>query len=285
LLKAYLELLKLRQTALLVWTAFAAYISVAGSELDSLVLGQITLSIFLTVSGTTATSMYVDADIDAIMERTKERPIPSDRVNPNKGLAFGLILFSLGILLAVFINWLVVFVVFLGFFGDVVVYGRVLKRRTPLSIVFGGIAGGMPTLAGWTAYTNSIELGGILLALLVMAWIPAHILTLAMFHVDDYHTARVPMLPVVVSAKRTREIIILSDLILITIALGLYFFDIFGKTYLVLSIVPTLLFLFGSIRMLIRFSKERYWTLFKVSGPYLLILYIAMIIDVITPIF
>ena len=284
MLKAYLELLKLRQTALLVWTTFAAYISVAGNEFDSRVLGLITLSIFLTVSGTTATSMYVDADIDAIMERTKERPIPSDRVAPMKGLVFGLILFSLGILLAVFINWLVVLVVFLGFIGDVVVYGLFLKRRTPLSIVFGGIAGGMPTLAGWTAYTNSIELGGILLALLVMAWIPAHILTLAMFHVEDYQTAQVPMLPVVVSPRRTRQIIILSDLILITLALGLYLFEIFGKTYLALTIGPTLLFLFGSIRMLVRFSKARYWTLFKVSGPYLLILYLAMIIDVMTPI-
>jgi protoheme IX farnesyltransferase len=198
---------------------------------------------------------------------------------------FGLTLFSLGILLAVLINWLVVFVISLGFIGDIVVYGIVLKRRTPLSIIFGGIAGGMPALAGWSAFTNSIELGGILLALLVMAWIPAHILTLAMFHVEDYKAAQVPMLPVVVSPKRTREIIILSNLIFGVLAFGLYFFDIFGKTYLVLSIIPTFLFLFGSIRILVYFSKERYWTLFKISGPYLLVLYIAMIIDVLAPIF
>lgn len=283
--QAYLALLKLRQTGLLVWTAVVAYIAVAGSELDVQVLVLITTSIFLTVSGTTATSMYVDSDIDAVMERTKARPIPSARVAPWRALIFGLTLFALGMVVAFFLNWLVVLVIFVGFAGDVLIYGLWLKRRTPLSILFGGIAGGMPTLAGWTAYTNKIELGGVLLALLVMAWIPTHILTLAMFHVQDYETAHVPMLPVVTSPKTTRQIIILSNFILTGLAFALFVLRVFGKTYLVLSLGPTLLFLVGSIRMLIRFSKERYWTLFKISGPYLLVLYIAMIIDIIAPIF
>lgn len=143
----------------------------------------------------------------------------------------------------------------------------------------------MPTLAGWTTYANKIELSGILLALVIMALIAPHILNLAMFHVQDYEKANVPMLPVVVSQKRTREVIILSNIVLTVLALSFFVLGNFGRTYLVLSLVLTLLFLFGSICIMFHPSKELYCSLFKLSGPYLLVLYIAMIIDVIAPIF
>ena len=284
-MRAYLELLKPKQTGLLMWTALAAYLAAAGHELEVLVLVLLACSIFLAVSGTTATSMYFDSDIDTVMERTKNRPIPSERVAPWRALAFGLALFGFGIFLAFFLNWLVVIVIFMGFVGDVVVYTLFLKRRTPLSILFGGIAGGMPTLAGWTTYANKIELSGILLALVIIAWIPTHILNLTMFHVHDYEKANIPMLPVVVGPKRTHEVILLSNIVLTILAFSFFVLGIFGRTYLVLSVVPTLLFLFGSIRILFHPSKEQYWSLFKLSGPYLVVLYIAMIIDAITPIF
>lgn len=123
------------------WTALAEYLAAAGRELEVLVLVLLTSSIFLAVSGTTATSMYFDSDIDAIMERTKNHPIHSERVAPWRTLAFGLALLGLGLFLALFLNWLVIIVIFMGFVGDVVVYTLVLKRRTPLSILFGGIRG------------------------------------------------------------------------------------------------------------------------------------------------
>ncbi len=143
----------------------------------------------------------------------------------------------------------------------------------------------MPTLAGWTAYTNKIELNGILLALVIIAWIPTHILNLAMYYNYDYKKANIPILPVVIGQKRTREVILLSNIVLTTVAISFFVLKIFGRTYIVLSIVPTLLFLFGSIYMLVHPSKKLYWSLFKFSGPYLFLLYIAMIIDAITPIF
>lgn len=143
----------------------------------------------------------------------------------------------------------------------------------------------MPTLAGWTAYTNKIELIGILLALVIMAWIPTLKLNLAMYYIYDYKKANIPILPVVIGQKRTREVILLSNIVLTAVAFSFFVLKIFGRTYIVLSIIPTLLFLFGSIYMLVRPSKKLYWSLFKLSGPYLLLLYIAMIIDAITPIF
>ncbi len=281
----YLELIKLRQTALLVWTAFAGYIAAAGRDLDIIVLVLISVSIFLAVSGTTAASMYIDSDIDKIMSRTKDRPIPSARILPWHALLFGLILVGTGLTLAALINWLVVLLIFIGFLGDVVVYGFLLKRRTSLSIIFGGVAGGMPALAGWTAFTSQIELNGILLALMVMAWIPVHILTLALVHVQDYEKAQIPMLPVVSGQKKTRQVIILSNFILAILAFALYPFGGFGRTYLVLVSIPTLIFLIGSIHVLFRNEKELYWRLFKVSGPYILIIYISLIVDVLVPIF
>lgn len=280
-----MELLKLKQTALLVWTALAAYLAAARDGLKIIILLFLIGAIFLAVSGTTVISMYFDSEIDAVMDRTKDRPIPSARVTPRNALMFGIVFLGLGLFLAVFLNWLVVTIIVTGAILNVIVYTIFLKRRTPSSILFGGIAGGMPTLAGWTAYTNKIELSGILLALVIMAWIPTHVLTLAMFNVQDYEKANIPMLPVVVGQKRTQEVILFSNIVLTVLAFSFFVLNIFGRTYIILSLVPTLLFLFGSIYMLIHPSQKLYWSLFKLSGPYLLLLYIAMIIDTITPIF
>ncbi|MFQ5820330.1 MAG: heme o synthase, partial [Candidatus Heimdallarchaeota archaeon] len=232
MIRAYLELLKLKQTGLLVWTAFAAYLIAANRELEVSVLGLLTGSIFLAVSGTTATSMYFDSNIDVLMDRTKNRPIPSKRIAPWRALVFGLALLGLGLFLALFLNWLVILIIITGAIFNIVVYTLILKKRTPLSILFGGIAGGMPTLAGWTAYVEKIELSGILLALMILVWIPTHVLNLALFHVHDYEKANVPMFPVVVGQKKTREVILLANIVLTVLAFSFYVLGIFGRTYL-----------------------------------------------------
>jgi protoheme IX farnesyltransferase len=129
--------------------------------------------------------MYIDRDIDAQMSRTKNRPLPLSGVSPRSILSQGIILTVLGILLCgVFVNFLTMIIVFLGFFFDVVVYSLWLKRRTRFSIIFGGIAGGLPAMAGRTAVLGVIDLVSLLVGFFVLSWIPLHILTLALILKD-----------------------------------------------------------------------------------------------------
>lgn len=158
----------------------------------------------MAVAGTTAVNMYFDRDIDAAMRRTSGRPLPSGEIDPpHRAVALGLALFALGVLTSLKLNALVAGVVAMGFAFDIFVYTVAMKRRTPWSVIFGGVAGAAPALAGWAAATGTLGLGGLLFAALVMLWIPEHIWTLATHYADDYARAGVPMLPVVWGPKRS----------------------------------------------------------------------------------
>ncbi len=127
-------------------------------EINWFNLLHLTISLYLSVSGTTVLNMYIDRDIDAIMERTKDRPLPSGKVSASTVLITGTILTVVGVFLAFLtLNWLSALIIFFGFFFDVVVYSILLKRRTKFSIIFGGIAGGLPAWAGRIAITGSLD--------------------------------------------------------------------------------------------------------------------------------
>ncbi|MHA2054971.1 MAG: UbiA family prenyltransferase [Candidatus Hodarchaeales archaeon] len=168
---------------------------------------------FFAISGSTLLNMYIDRDIDSIMERTKNRALPSGKVPPSTVQKHGFLFTFAGILaVGFFVNLLTMVVVFLGAFFDVVIYSYWLKRRTRYSIIFGGIAGGLPALAGITAVTGSITPVGVMMALFVLCWIPLHILTLALLpkNLRGYRNANVPMWPVVRSEVETILVITLS---------------------------------------------------------------------------
>ncbi len=211
------ELIKSKQTALLVYTTVFTYLfSSWNMGIDFGFALLLIASLVLAVSGSTLLNMYIDRDIDAVMIRTKNRPIPSGKVSPTSVVVNGAVMVGLGLVLSwLFINPVTTAVIAAGFVLDVVVYSVWLKRKTPTSILFGGIAGGMPALAGRTAVVGQVDLVGVLLALFVIAWIPLHILTLAMLpeNLEGYRRAGVPMWPVVRGTGETMIIVTLSAIL------------------------------------------------------------------------
>ena len=192
----YMDLIIANLSLLLLFTAILSYlISVESSEIIWLDLMIFSISMFLAISGTTMLNMYVDHDIDKIMERTKCRPIPSGEISKEVVLINGIIVTVLGLILGfVFLHWLAALVIFLGAFFDYVIYSIWLKRKTRFSIIFGGIAGGLPSMAGRVLAVQKIDLISVLFLLFILTWIPIHILTLAMLpkNIKGYKDAGVP---------------------------------------------------------------------------------------------
>jgi protoheme IX farnesyltransferase len=171
------------------------------------------LSLYLAVAGSTILNMWYDRDIDAVMNRTHHRPLADGRIAPGEAMRLGLMLSILGVGLAVAMDWLYGLIVFAGLFFDVVVYTVWLKRRSGWSIVWGGIAGGMPILAGRAYGTGVVDGLGILLALAVLFWIPTHILTFSMRYLDDYRAAGIPTIPSAYGLRTTRVAIALASVV------------------------------------------------------------------------
>jgi protoheme IX farnesyltransferase len=211
--KLYWPLIKSLQTALLLITGITGYVSARCPIIGWETLLGLTVSLFLTVSGSTILNMWYDRDIDAKMNRTKNRPLPNGTLKPNEALILGLIVSTLGIGLALNMSFLFGLVVFAGIFIDVVIYTIWLKRKTAWSIVWGGISGGMPILAGRALGTGQIDFIGILFALAILLWIPTHILTFSMKYFEDYKNAGVPTFPSTYGYKKTRIIIAVSSLL------------------------------------------------------------------------
>jgi len=212
-LRLYWPLTKSLQTGLLLSTGLAGYMSARCPVMhwyDFLGLG---FSLFLAIAGSTILNMWYDRDIDAVMNRTHHRPLADGRVTPAEALRLGLVISVLGVGLAVAMSPLYGLIVFAGLFFDVVVYTLWLKRRTCWSIVWGGISGGMPILAGRAFGTGHIDGIGILLALAVLFWIPTHILTFAMRYFDDYQAAKIPIFPSAYGFQVTRLTIAVSSVV------------------------------------------------------------------------
>jgi protoheme IX farnesyltransferase len=211
-IKNYLPLIKTLQTGLLLSTGIAGYMS-AHVSFQLLTFLGLTASLFLAISGSTILNMWYDRDIDTVMDRTHNRPLANGKVTQDEALRLGLIMSLLGVGGAVMMNPLYGLIVFAGLFFDVVVYTIWLKRRTCWSIVWGGISGGMPILAGRALAIGHIDLVGILLMMAVLFWIPTHILTFSMRYFTDYQAAKVPTFPSTYSFEATRAIIALSAIV------------------------------------------------------------------------
>ena len=205
-------LIKPSQAGLLLATGVAGYMS-AHTPPSLLLLLVMSASLFLAIGGSTIMNMWHDHDIDAKMRRTQKRPAASGELTRAEVFRVGMIVSILGIGWAVAINPLYGFVVFLGWFFDVVVYTLWLKRRTCWSIVWGGISGAMPILAGRVLAVGQIEIIGLLLAASVLFWIPTHTLTFSIKFADDYNAAGVPTFPSTYGLDTTRAVIALSSII------------------------------------------------------------------------
>jgi protoheme IX farnesyltransferase len=217
--RLYWSLLKSPQTFLLLVTGLAGFMSSRCPWFNFPTLMGVAGSLFLAISGSTVLNMWYDRDIDSIMTRTICRAIPSGRIKPARALLFGLSLAALGVGWALAIDILFGLIVLAGLSFDVLIYTMWLKRRTAWSIVWGGLAGAMPVLAGRAFGAGRIEWVGILMGLAVLFWIPTHILTFNIRNLDDYNQAGIPTFPSLYGIPTTLRIISISS-ILAALSLG-----------------------------------------------------------------
>ncbi len=213
-LKAYWQMTKSLQTALLLLTGIAGYFSAHPGMYGPLYeIFMLVATLYLSIAGSTVLNMWYDRDIDARMNRTCWRPLPSGRVSPQEALVVGLVMVVAGVVWALSVAPLYGSVILAGAFFDVVVYTIWLKRRTPWSILWGGISGAMPVLAGRVLGVGEIDLIGVLLALAVLFWIPTHIVTFAMRYDEDYRAAGVPTIPQVYGFRFAYALVAVSSLL------------------------------------------------------------------------
>jgi protoheme IX farnesyltransferase len=281
----YIALMKPRVMSLVVFTALVG-LAIAPGHLHPVM--AITSLICIAVGGGAAgaLNMWYEGDIDALMSRTANRPIPRERVTPGEALAFGLTLsFFSVVTLGILVNWLSAALLAFTIFFYVVIYTIWLKRWTAQNIVIGGAAGALPPVVAWAAATGSLSAEPILLFLIIFLWTPPHFWALALFRTDDYARANVPMLPVVSGPDATRLQILLYTILLVAVAaapwpLG-YFDGIYGVTSLLLGA--------GMLWLAIRVYRERTGSaalratraLFKFSILYLFMLFAVLLLEVI----
>ncbi len=280
--KNYVEVTKPLSVFLLVFTAVCAMIIAAqGQSVSPGLFLTALVAITAGCAGANVITCYIDRDIDLVMERTKRRPIPSKRIYPpEKALYYGLALALLSLVLSWRINLLAFLSMLLGLADNVIVYSLLTKRRSSLNIIWGGFSGGLPALFGWAAMTGSINVTALLIAAIVVLWIPNHIWNLAIFYSDDYRKVRVPMLPAVFELKKTLRCIMATVLLMYLASILLYFLGQFGPIYLGVALVAGFLISLGNVYLVLRPSRQKAWMMFKVSSPYLFLLFAGMIIDV-----
>ncbi len=235
----------------------------------------------LSSAGSAALNCYLDRDIDIKMERTKNRASATGQLSPNITLIYGIIMITIAAIVStVFLNLLTTGMILLGSFFYVFIYTIWLKRRTTWNIVIGGFAGSAAAFAGWTAITGQLNLIAILMGTLVFIWTPSHFWALALLKDDDYTEAGIPMLPVVVGKVKAARYTIINTLLLIPFSLVFVLLG-FGYVYLVISVIFGILLLYTNVKLLKNpADKKIALTAFKFSSPYLAIIFIALILDI-----
>lgn len=281
-LKSKIPLIKSLQTGLLLVTGVAGYMSARCPVLSWDALAGLAGSLFLAISGSTILNMWYDRDLDRVMNRTHHRPIASGQVSPEEALRLGLALAALGVAWAVWLEPLYGLVVFAGLFFDVIVYTIWLKRRTCWSIAWGGIAGGMPILAGRVLGLHTLGAGaqiddiGLLLTLSVLFWIPTHILTFSMRYFDDYQAAGIPTFPSTYGFDATRKVIAFSSVLAaLCIALAAILIRVeWGYVHLLGFLSAGLMVL--AFLTVLRPSQKLNFGLFKFASVYMLLAMILL---------
>ncbi len=244
--------------------------------------------VFFTLLGTGMASAsaavlnnFIDRDLDAVMERTRQRPLPSGRLRPSEALVFG---GSLGlisfVMLAIFVDLLSALLALLAILFYVGIYTAWLKRMTPLCTVVGGVAGALPPVIGWTAVTNQIEPGAIVLFAILFLWQPPHFWALGLLRIDEYRRAGFPILPVIHGPDMTYRQILLYAGVLLPVSLMLYPLGVVGWGYLVVAAILGLGFVALAVLVLVSPQRDRLTrSLFLYSTLYLAVLSMLMLVD------
>ncbi len=275
----FFALMKPRVMSLVIFTGFAGMYLAGGDVHPILAL----ISLFAIAAGAGASgaiNQWYDRDLDALMSRTRERPIPAGKVKPEEALALGIVVSALSVLLlSLASNFLAGGLLAFTIFFYAVVYTVWLKRSTPQNIVIGGAAGALPPMVGWVSISGSITLEPIILFCLIFVWTPPHFWSLAIVKNEDYQAANIPMLPVTAGSEETRKQILLYSSVLFAVGVLPYGIGMSGIAYGVLSLVMGALFLAFAIRLYRVKSDNAAWNLFRFSVFHLFILFAGLIGD------
>jgi protoheme IX farnesyltransferase len=277
----YWRLTKPRIWGLLVFTGLVAmivaYRETPGSTLSPQLI--LTAGVALTLGSASADVLtnYHDRDIDGMMKRTMKRPIPSGEVSPKSALVFGLTMALLSVVIPFFlINIVSAGFMLVGLLDNVVVYSLLLKRRSWLNIILGGFSGGMPVLVGYSAVGNPFSPIALYMSALVMVWIPTHIWSLAIFSKEDYAAAKVPMLPVVFGEGIAAICVAATSALLTVFSVLIFLFTPVSIFYTLTALALGTLVLAYSAKLAVDRTRSTAWTLFKITSPYLLMLFLVL---------
>jgi len=278
--KIFFLLCKPRVTSLIVFTAvIGMFLAEPGMPSWALLLPA-TLGIALVSGAAAAFNCLIEQKIDAVMARTRARPLPRGEVNNLQTILFASVIGGAGLSLLYFwVNPLTAWLTLATFFGYAVIYTVLLKPATPLNIVIGGASGAMPPLLGWAAMSGSISGEALILFLIIFAWTPPHFWALALYRRDEYAKAGVPMLPVTHGEEFTRLHILLYTIILVTITVMPYTYGMSGLIYLAAAVVLDAGFLYYAVRLYLKYSDALSRQTFRYSITYLSLLFAALLLD------
>ena len=279
-LRDYLTLMKPSIVLLLLITTVPAMFLASGAWPGTTIVVATMIGGILSAGGASSINMAIDSDIDGLMKRTRNRPLPRGTITQKNAVIFGLILgITSGIWMWIAINPLSAILSIFAYIFYAGIYSPILKRKTVHNTVLGGIAGAMPALIGWTAISNQITIEGITLFIIVFCWQPPHFWALALGLHDDYQTADIPMAPNVVGYEYTKRQIVLWSLLTVASTIAFFFVASMGIIFIVVAIITGLRFIYISIQVSQGEHLEHTQTLWRYSTIYLSMLFGSMIID------
>ena len=278
-LRDYVALLKPRVMSLVVFTGFVG-LWLAPGHLHPVLAGVAVLCIAVAAGAAGAINMWYDRDIDALMSRTADRPLPAGRMAPGDALGFGVVLAAFAVIvMGVAVNWAAAALLALTIAFYILVYTVWLKRRTPQNIVIGGAAGAFPPLVGWAAATGHVGAPALVLFALIFFWTPPHFWALALYRADDYARAGVPMLPVVAGAAETKRQMLIYTLVLWPLALAPAWLGVAGWVYGAAALALSAVFTLLAVRVLRDPGLRSARQMFGFSILYLFLLFAIMAAD------
>ena len=278
--RAFGSLTKPRVVSLIVFTAVIGMFLATPGVVPLQILLAATLGIAMVAGAAAAVNCLVEQKIDAVMSRTRWRPLPQGELSAAQTLVFAGALGGVGLwLLFHFVNALTMWLTLATFVGYAIVYTVILKPATPQNIVIGGASGAMPPVLGWAAVTGEVTIEAMLLFLIIFAWTPPHFWALALYRTEDYARAGVPMLPVTHGRKYTQLHVLLYTLILFAVSLLPYVVRMSGLLYLTAAIVLGSVFLVYALRIYLAYSDAVAQKTFRYSIAYLAFLFAALLVD------
>ncbi len=279
-LQQFLQLTKPRVVSLIVFTAvIGMFLATPGMvPMGVLVFG--TVGIALVAGAAAAINCLVEQKIDAVMARTRARPLPMGTISAQETLAFAGAAGGVGLtILYALVNPLTMWLTLATFVGYAIVYTVILKPLTPQNIVIGGASGAMPPVLGWAAATGQVSHEALLLFLIIFAWTPPHFWALALYRKNEYAAAGVPMLPVTHGDRFTRLHVLLYTIILFGVSLLPFATRMTGWIYLVAALLLGGVFLFYAIRICVAYSDSAAKRTFRYSIFYLSVLFAVLLVD------